>query len=420
MVFFSNNNSKVNDVDGGIESTKCKKKKAPTSEITLVTTIAVVPVEEAQQDAEKNDVPAVTSAAEERDDVVTTTTTADSCSKVEAEAYKEDEHTPLFLSIQGCDWKNAMIILGDERGQRQVRIWATSLTLDCVGVPTWRRLPIHEACRRQAPAYVVDALLKADPRSAQLKTHFSELPIHIACGFGASEEVIGILLSAYPDGIVEIDQAKRTPLDCFLMARRPKDSVTFRSMERCIAYISERNKALEKATEKIGTEHAAQVANLEKNLLEQEKKTMLEISSLQNVISEKKLLIDNLESSLRSCQDTLELKLQVEAALTETVAHLENTNEVAQAKISHCITNIKELNTAIEDKDCQMVFLTDKVKKTEAQVVLLMDTQKKLENHAAKRKVYAKKEEQEWKNMLSLMESQRKTAEETFEQLLST
>jgi chromosome segregation ATPase len=266
----------------------------------------------------------------------------------------------------------------------------------------------------------VDALLKADPRSAQLKTHFSELPIHIACGFGASEEVIGILLSAYPDGIVEIDQAKRTPLDCFLMARRPKDSVTFRSMERCIAYISERNKALEKATEKIGTEHAAQVANLEKNLLEQEKKTMLEISSLQNVISEKKLLIDNLESSLRSCQDTLELKLQVEAALTETVAHLENTNEVAQAKISHCITNIKELNTALEDKDCQMVFLTDKVKKTEAQVVLLMDTQKKLENHAAKRKVYAKKEEQEWKNMLSLMESQRKTAEETFEQILST
>lgn len=415
---------KINNADGGTESTKSKMKKAPTSEITLVTMIAVDatncdPDQEAKQDAEKNDLPAQTSPSEERDDVATTPK-ASSCSKVEAETYKEEEHTPLFLSIQGCDWKNAMVLLGDERGQRQVRLWATSLTLDCVGVPTWRRLPIHEACRRQAPAYVVEALLKADPRSAQLKTHFSELPIHIACGFGASEEVIGILLSAYPDGIVEIDQAKRTPIDCFLMARRPRDSVTFRSMERCIAYISERNKALEKATEKIGTEHAAQVANLENNLLEQEKKTIFEISSLQSVISEKKLLIDNLESSLRSCQDTLELKIQVEAALTETVAHLESTNDAAQAKIADCISIIKELNTAIEEKDCRMIFLTDKVKQAESQIVLLMDTQKKLENHAAKRKVHARKEEQEWKNMLSLMETQRKTAEETFEQLMST
>jgi hypothetical protein len=418
MVVF-NNKKQVDDVEGGNEATKSRKKVArPTLEVTMVNSVPAaaadtsVDVGTATEEEPLNPdgnaagaAPAV--VADEREDVATTTSDRD------------DELTPLFLAIQGCDWKGAMLILSEERGQRQVRVWATSRTEDCVGVPTWRRLPIHEACRRQAPAYIVEALLKADPRSAQLKTHFSELPIHIACGFGASEEVVSILLTAFPDGIIEVDEAKRSPIDCYLMARRPRDSITFRSMERCFAFISERTKALEKATAQTTAEHAAEVANLESTLQEQGKQTMQEISSLQNIISEKKLSVEHLESLLRSCQETLELKLQVEAALTETVAHLENTNEEARVKISNCISNIKMLNSEIVEKDGQIMFLTDKVKKTEAKMITLMDFQTKLESHAAKRKVYAKKEEQEWKNMLTMMENQRKTAEVAFEQLLS-
>lgn len=346
---------------------------------------------------------------EERDDV---------CDKGEDILRCKEVRTPLFIAVEGCDWKRVMTILSEEKGQNQVQTWVSSDTFDCVGLPTWRRLPIHEACRRQAPGYVMEALLKINPLSVQLTTHFQELPIHIACGLGASEEVISILLTAYPDGIVHKDQANRTPIDCFLQARRPRDTPTFRSMERCFAAISERTKAWDRTMEKKVTAHEEKVSALEEALLEQKQRYMHQISSLQSIIAKKESMLNDIKEELNKCQEALELKLQVEATLTETVAQLQNTSEEAILRIANCTLTIGDLNTANAEKDSRIAFLSDKVMSANTRIQSLLEAQQKLEELAVKRRAHAKQEEREWKNMMKVMESQRETAILTSEELL--
>jgi hypothetical protein len=77
---------------------------------------------------------------------------------------------------------------------------------------SWRRLPLHEACIRQATINVVRALVDAYPFAAQCLDHSARLPLHHACFHGCSIEVIRLLVGVYPSGLVKKDVFGKTPL----------------------------------------------------------------------------------------------------------------------------------------------------------------------------------------------------------------
>ena len=74
-------------------------------------------------------------------------------------------------------------------------------------------LPLHRACKHNAPVEVINTLLAAYPEAARLKSLVIEretkynfggkLPLHVACESKASIEIINALLASYPDAVKE-------------------------------------------------------------------------------------------------------------------------------------------------------------------------------------------------------------------------
>ena len=74
-------------------------------------------------------------------------------------------------------------------------------------------LPVFQACRRQAPAWLVSSLFSSFPESAYLTTQFGELPLHLAVESGAAPEVVNLIMVANWEAIVTPDNSGRIPTD---------------------------------------------------------------------------------------------------------------------------------------------------------------------------------------------------------------
>ena len=84
-------------------------------------------------------------------------------------------------------------------------------------------LPLHRACMYDAPAYVIEALLRANPKAARTaESAFHRLPIHLACRVGGSAQVDTVrllLVASERDGSFSSncrDKLKRIPLHYIL------------------------------------------------------------------------------------------------------------------------------------------------------------------------------------------------------------
>jgi hypothetical protein len=118
------------------------------------------------------------------------------------------DSTPLFAALQNSEWQQAL----DLCTPTSLSTWVQSSVNAVSTYVIWKRLPIHEAARRQAPAWLLVRMLELHPESASLKTQFGELPLHVAVETGSTPEVIHLLLMAYMEGVVMRDNSGRTPL----------------------------------------------------------------------------------------------------------------------------------------------------------------------------------------------------------------
>ena len=82
----------------------------------------------------------------------------------------------------------------------QANIWIVRYDADDKSSFLGRFLPLHAACARHPPEYVIESLLSAYPEAASIVDNQGFLPLHYACGNRANEGVINTLLIIYPDG----------------------------------------------------------------------------------------------------------------------------------------------------------------------------------------------------------------------------
>eukprot|EP00525_Craspedostauros_australis_P010344 CAMPEP_0198134538 /NCGR_PEP_ID=MMETSP1442-20131203/60129_1 /TAXON_ID= /ORGANISM="Craspedostauros australis, Strain CCMP3328" /LENGTH=287 /DNA_ID=CAMNT_0043795683 /DNA_START=243 /DNA_END=1107 /DNA_ORIENTATION=+ len=71
---------------------------------------------------------------------------------------------------------------------------------------SYKRLPLHCACRKNAILQVVDILLKSDSDAALIADNLGRLPIHYALSNGANDQVIDALLKAQPNSARGFDK----------------------------------------------------------------------------------------------------------------------------------------------------------------------------------------------------------------------
>mmetsp|Transcript_22736 Transcript_22736/g.64402 ORF Transcript_22736/g.64402 Transcript_22736/m.64402 type:complete len:242 (+) Transcript_22736:300-1025(+) len=81
------------------------------------------------------------------------------------------------------------------------------------------RLPIHYALSNGANDLVIDALLKAQPNSARGFDKRGWTPLHVACGVGASTHVIKSILSCYPEAVIMRTQKGSTAMQCLNLTK---------------------------------------------------------------------------------------------------------------------------------------------------------------------------------------------------------
>ena len=119
--------------------------------------------------------------------------------------------TALFLACEEGHWES--VVEYAQQDPTQVKTWvqSTGTVETTFEWSVWCRLPLHEACRRQAPASVIALLVELYPQSTKLPTQFGQLALHLAMEYGASLEVVHVLLVSNMAALVHKDYSGRTP-----------------------------------------------------------------------------------------------------------------------------------------------------------------------------------------------------------------
>eukprot|EP00536_Pseudo-nitzschia_multiseries_P009417 jgi/Psemu1/258133/estExt_Genewise1Plus.C_2610058 len=252
------------------------------------------------------------------------------------------------------EWRDAFDII--ESDPRQVRIWVRSggtepTTFDW---SVWRRLPIHEACMRRAPAWLVSALLTAFPESASMTTNLGEYPLHLAVDKACAPEVVNLIIVANWEAIVAQDQAGRTPLEIIDQTEQlelESNRIIFESLKRCRkTYIDIQNAAHEER-EGLLREHEETCDTVSKNHQEELKREHTKQSKLEAEIAKLKIQINDMKELTETKDRELQKHILAKDKWLVTISELEVAKADQHQQLEKERTQIRVLMFQIEQKE---------------------------------------------------------------------
>lgn len=94
---------------------------------------------------------------------------------------------------------------------------------DCMYIDRFYNTPLHLACRRKPPLFVVHTLIQANSGALRIRTVDGLTPLHFACYCGSEYGIIQALIQAYPEAAGLCDQRGRTPLHFATAGLRTSD-----------------------------------------------------------------------------------------------------------------------------------------------------------------------------------------------------
>jgi len=261
--------------------------------------------------------------------------------------------TSLFTCIESCNWEE--VSFQCMTYPSHVRTWVISTgTEDPSSWCVWRRLPIHEACRRQPPVQIIQELLNIFPESAHEKTQFGELPIHLAAGCGAGNDILNLLIAFNPLAVLVRDNGGRTPLE-IIKSSYPSDtsilSNTNAAFLGCQSTLLSFNKRHQNKVEQIRGKHAKEIS-LEKTKTDEEFKTKEDnIAHLKKKLHSHKRQITELICTMQQCEDKIMEKNQVESKLMDRVYQLEKENSTIRTDNKNLKIGLREEHAEVEEKN---------------------------------------------------------------------
>jgi hypothetical protein len=262
--------------------------------------------------------------------------------------------SPMFQLILGSSWD--AVIDRCQSKPREAKQWAVRGDID-----SWRRLPLHEACIRQANVDVIKALLDAFPLAVKSFDHSTRLPLHHACFHGCSTDVIRVLLGAYPTGLEKKDAFGKTPLILAgSSSSKNKASIVeilMKGPEECI--IEGHRSKWEKDQKQLLSTMQGEFGQ-EKAALELKLKSLMEESRRQAYMAEKEIgkknsSIDELNKTIIDLNDRLQKTAKSENEMRQKNKEMEDkfarlcvSNHIdlkkKQDKIAEQSKTINELN----------------------------------------------------------------------------
>lgn len=276
--------------------------------------------------------------------------TEDTSAEEEEERDFDKNPTILYALVQKKIWKEAV-----ERAKSrpdEASIWVCRREKD--GKLRWRLLPLHAAIVFKASEEVIESLLTAYPKGAEIKDDQGMLPLHLAFRNGASEAVVNLLLTAYPQSVEVPDRKGRKPITLAQAAAEPHRDVFVKALEKGPSFyavaaiaaaranvVAEQKEVFEKKLSQVRTVHEYEVSEIR---IEEEKKRaeMTEkITELENDLAKtmetSQVLVDHvnsLEAQLASRSDTERFLATKIANLDEKLKRTENNKAETEACMS--------------------------------------------------------------------------------------
>jgi hypothetical protein len=287
--------------------------------------------------------------------ITTTTTTADQLPEKQTTVPEESEQatapvvlydterggTALFNAIAESDWDTARHVL--EMLPEQARTWvvSTGTVQTTFDWSIWKRLPLHEASRRQAPIDLVTKLIQEYPQAIYQKTHFQQLPLHLAVESNASADVVHLFLARYFQAIREPDQSGRTPMD-----------------------ILESVEIIDDFEQHALVQKALQAAQRTYELFQQEKETALQELEQVHQNGLEALRVQH-DEDLQAEQNTQEFILEEVEALRQQLAQMRTRMSETETAWNHVASQNRMLQEQIEmvqkqSEDWQRQYLVQK------------------------------------------------------------
>mmetsp|Transcript_28410 Transcript_28410/g.60879 ORF Transcript_28410/g.60879 Transcript_28410/m.60879 type:complete len:393 (-) Transcript_28410:2208-3386(-) len=274
--------------------------------------------------------------------------------------------TELFLAIEEMEWRDAFDII--ESSADQVRTWVKSFRTENTTFNDWRRLPIHEACMRRAPAWLISELLSAFPESSSLTTNLGEYPLHLAVDKGCAPEVVNLIIVANWNAIVLQDLAGRTPLDIIdrtELLEFENNKIIFESLKQCRktyveihqAFRDEKSALLRKQKAKsnaVAKKHQNELQlefDKQAKMKEEIGNLKVEINNMGEVRKEKDLEIQKLVKAKNGWMEKIR---QLEADKADQQQQL----ETERSRIKALLFKIEQKNEEIQRKDKKIDVLS--------------------------------------------------------------
>lgn len=110
-----------------------------------------------------------------------------------------------------------------------------ALTADNLG-----RLPVHYALSNGADEKVINLILKTKPNSARGFDKRGWTPLHVACGVGASTPVIHSILTCYPEAVLMRTSKGSTPKQCLNLTNAPNKEAVRKLIRKYFVQVESR------------------------------------------------------------------------------------------------------------------------------------------------------------------------------------
>jgi len=316
----------------------------------------------------------------------------------EREVKYDEGATELFMLVEDAKWEDVCDRVEEE--PLDARTWVVSSGTEntVFSWSVWRRLPLHEACRRQPPPVVIYSLLSAHPESVMAESNFGELPLHAAVRCGACAEVVNCIIAAYPAAALARDNSGCTPLDILNGTGKMMDhDAVVAALNRTITVLIREEQSQEHSVSSMQTEFKQ---STEKQRREYERVVAAknaEIEGLRRTLDQEKLATSGLASKVIQTEQVVQDKSKLEKRYQEKIKKMEEEiRELATSNMTRK-SNIKDFEEIVRSDRHTIVELDSRVKKLQSSMAQVFQEE---EAFVATKLVSAER------NFKTLMESQ--------------
>mmetsp|Transcript_20217 Transcript_20217/g.43950 ORF Transcript_20217/g.43950 Transcript_20217/m.43950 type:complete len:567 (-) Transcript_20217:226-1926(-) len=316
----------------------------------------------------------------------------------EKEVKYEEGATELFMLVEDAKWEEVCDRVEEEPSDAKVWVVSSGTENTVFSWSVWRRLPLHEACRRQPPPVVIYSLLSAYPESSMAESNFGELPLHAAVRCGACAEVVNCIIASYPAAALARDNSGCTPLDILNGTGKMMDhDAVVAALNRTICVLIKEEQAWE---HKISSMQQEFKQSKEKRKREYERVVATknaEIEDLERTLDQEKLATSNLASKVIQTEQVVQDKSKLEKRYQEKIKRMEEEIKELVTGNSTRKSKIKDLEDIVRSDRKAILELNNRVQTLQLSMTQLLQEE---EAFAATKLVSAEN------NFKALMESQ--------------